>query len=106
MRFWWMLGATGAALLAVVFGTVGDGVRVVVHGWQRFIWKIGHWLTWALLALGLGLAAVLADWTPVSQALCVAAGLVYLAFLVVVVTGSGQARRLRRQGAEPGDERQ
>ena len=94
---WWALGAAVAAVLAVMFATLGDGVHVAVHGWQRFIRETGHWLTWALLALGLGLAAVLSDWTPLSRGLCVSAGIVYLAFLLVVLSASRRAKRVSRQ---------
>ena len=104
MRFWWMLGATAAAVVAVVFAVVGDGVHVVVVGRQRLIRETGHWLTWALLALGLGLAAVLGHWTPLSQALCIVAGVVYVAFLLVVVHASSRAKWASRPQAKRRDE--
>lgn len=90
MRLWWMIAGLVAAVLAVVFATVGDGVHVAVEGWQRPIREVGHWLAWGLLALGLGLAAIKAEWTPLSQALCLAGGLVYLAFVCVVVSAKGR----------------
>lgn len=106
MRFWWMLGATAAAVLAVVFAVVGDGVHVAVHGRQRVIREIGHWLTWVLLALGLGLAAALNEWTTLAQALCIAAGAVYLTFLFVVLSASTRGRRANRHEARRPDDGQ
>jgi hypothetical protein len=104
MRVWWMLGATAAAVLAVVFAVVGDGVRVVVDGRERFIRETGHWLTWALLALGLGLAAALDEWTGLSRALCVVAAVVYVVFVLVVVRASGRSKRVSRRRTKRPDE--
>lgn len=80
-----VVGAVVASAVAVVFGTVGDGVPASGDDGPRgLVVDHGHTLTWVLLALALGLAAVRGRWTAPSQVLAVAAGVVYGAFLLAV----------------------
>lgn len=82
-RTWFVVGAVLASAVAVVFGTVGDGVPVSRDGGARaLVVDHGHTLTWVLLALALGLAASRGRWTGPSQVLAVAAGAAYGAFLL------------------------
>lgn len=79
------MGAAVATVVAVVFGTVGDGVPAATAAGPRgLVVDHGHTLTWVLLALALGIAAVRGRWTAPSQGLAVAAGVSYAAFLLAV----------------------
>lgn len=78
---------TGVALVVtIVFATVGDGVDAEATGLRGAVVDYGHTLVWALLALALGIAAVAGRWQRVSNALAVAAGVLYGAFLVALFT--------------------
>lgn len=50
-------GAAGAAAIALLFATVGDGVDARADGLAGTILDHGHTATWVLLASALGLTA-------------------------------------------------
>lgn len=78
--------ATAVALVvAVVFATVGDGVEVAdATGLRATVIDGGHTLVWMLLAVAFAIATVRARWTRLSNAIAIAAGIVYAAFLIAV----------------------
>lgn len=77
--------AVVAAIVALVFATVGDGVDVQATGLAGTIATHGHTAVWVLLAAALGVAALLDRWQRLSASLALAALVLYLAFLVVVL---------------------
>ncbi|HYP73616.1 MAG TPA: hypothetical protein VEP72_05955 [Microbacterium sp.] len=84
-RRWFTLAAVVAAVVAVVFSTVGDGVEVPdATGVRRVIVDLGHQAVWALLAGAFAAAAARGRWGRPSQVLAVAAGILYLVFLSAV----------------------
>ena len=79
------LAAVGAGAVAVVFATIGDGVDVPgATGLRRLVIEGGHQLVWALLAAAFVIAAARGRWSPIAQAMAVAAGVVYAVFLFAV----------------------
>jgi hypothetical protein len=79
------LAALGAAAVTAVFATVGDGVEVPdASGLRALVVDAGHTAVWALLALAFAIAAVRGRWTRVSNGIAIAAGILYLVFLVAV----------------------
>ena len=84
-RRWFTLAAVVAAVVAVVFSTVGDGVEVPdATGARRVIVDLGHQGVWVLLAGALAAAATRGRWGRPSQVLAVGAGILYLVFLSAV----------------------
>jgi len=80
------IGAGVALVVTIVFATVGDGVDAEATGLRGAVVDYGHTLVWAFLALALGIAAVAGRWQRASNALAVAAGVLYGAFLVALFT--------------------
>lgn len=80
--------AIGAAIITIVFATVGDGVDSDNGGLQGFVIDHGHTAVWALLAAALGIAAVRGSWQQISGALAAAALAIYVVFVGAVVLGS------------------
>lgn len=83
------LAFSGAAALslavAVVFATVGDGVDVPeATGARLIVIEVGHTGVWVLLATAFAIAAVRRRWSPLSNGIAVAAGILYAIFLVAV----------------------
>ena len=84
-RLWYGLGAVGAAAVATVFSTVGDGVSVPeASGLRGLVVEHAHTVTWVLLAAALAAAAVSRSWSRLAGGLAIAAGACYLAFSVAV----------------------
>ncbi|WP_312676592.1 hypothetical protein [Microbacterium sp.] len=84
-RRWYALGAIAAAVVAIVFATIGDGVEVAdATGLRRLVVDVGHQLVWALLAGAFAVAAARGRWGRIAQTLAVAAGILYLLFLFAV----------------------
>jgi hypothetical protein len=72
--------------VAVVLATIGDGVDTGdATGVRRLLLDHGHTLTWLLLALALGNAAVRDAWGPTSKVLAVGAAVSYVLFLAAVL---------------------
>lgn len=87
MRRTYVAGAGIATAVTFVFATVGDGVDAPdASGLRRVVIDHGHTATWAALALAFGIAAALGRWQRLSQALALAGGGLYAAFLLSVVT--------------------
>lgn len=87
-RLGYIAAAIGAAAVATIFATIGDGVRVDnAVGLRRSIVDGGHTVVWVLLAAGFSIAAVRGRWSAPSQILAVAAGGTYLLFLIAVFVG-------------------
>jgi hypothetical protein len=79
------LAAVGASVVTAVFATVGDGVEVPdASGLRALVVDAGHTAVWALLALAFAIAAVRGRWTRVSNGIAIAAGILYLVFLMAV----------------------
>ena len=79
----------GTALISlvvtVVFATVGDGVAVAeATGLRAVIVEAGHTLVWAMLTGAFAIAVARARWSRLSNAIAIAAGVVYLLFLIAV----------------------
>lgn len=75
--------------VTVVFTFVGDGVDIPhATGLQGAIVDLGHTVVWALLTLAFGAAAARGRWARGSNAVAVAAGILYLVFLVAVFLGT------------------
>jgi len=84
-RAWFVAGAVAATAVTVVFATIGDGVEVPgATGLRALLVDLGHTAVWALLAAAFAIAAVRGRWTPLSNRIALAAGAVYVAFLVAV----------------------
>lgn len=84
-RLLYALAAAAALVVAVVFGTAGDGVEVPeATGLRAFIIDGGHTLVWVLLTIAFAIAAVRGSWVRTAGAIAVAAGVVYAVFLVAV----------------------
>lgn len=91
MRRKYVVGAVVATAVTLVFATAGDGVDASeASGLRRVVIDHGHTATWAALALAFGLAAARGRWQRLSQALALAGGGLYAAFLLAVFT-RGQA---------------
>ena len=72
-------------MVTILFATIGDGVAVPqAQGLRRIIVDHAHTLTWLLLTVAFGLAAVRGSWTRRSHWLALAAGGCYLVFLANV----------------------
>jgi hypothetical protein len=54
---WAAAGAAGAAIVTVIFATIGDGVESHGSGAVWWITEYGHTLTWLLLTATLALVA-------------------------------------------------
>ncbi len=80
------VGAGVALVVTAVFATVGDGVDVEASGLRGALVDYGHTVVWALLTAALGIAAATGRWEHASNALAVAAGALYAAFLVALLT--------------------
>lgn len=84
-RLGWGAAAAGAAGVAVVFATVGDGVGVPgATGLRRLLVEHGHTAVWLLLAAAFGVAAVRDGWRWPARPLALAAGAASLMFLAAV----------------------
>lgn len=75
-----------AAIIAIVFATIGDGVEAQAQGWAGAIAAYGHTAVWALLAAAFGVAAALGRWQRLSGGLALAALALYLTFVAVVLS--------------------
>lgn len=74
-----------SGVVTILFATVGDGVAVPqAQGLRRIIVDHAHTLTWLLLTVAFGLAAVRGSWSRHSQWLALAAGGCYLVYLANV----------------------
>lgn len=80
------IGAGVALVVTLIFATVGDGVEAEAPGLRGAVVDYGHTAVWALLAVALGIAATSGTWQRASNALAVAAGLLYAAFLAALFT--------------------
>lgn len=84
----WLLaaGAVGAWLVTAVFVLIGDGVEPSGTGATRAVIEYGHQLVWVLLAVALTWAALRGRWQRLSGVLAVAALVVYVLFVLAVLT--------------------
>ena len=87
-RWLFAAGALGAAVVTLVFATIGDGVDTEAEGWRGALVDYGHTAVWALLAMALGIAALTGGWHRISGALASVALAVYVLFLMAVLLGS------------------
>lgn len=85
-RLLFRIGAGVALVVTIIFATVGDGVQTEATGLRGAVVDYGHTAVWALLAAALGIAAATGTWQRASNALAVAAGLLYAAFLAALFT--------------------
>ena len=81
-------GAVGAAVVTLVFATIGDGVDAEADGWRGALVDYGHTAVWALLAVALGIAALTGGWHRISGILASLALALYVLFLMAVLLGS------------------
>src|SRR5690606_5012644 len=80
-----VLAAIGAAAVATVFATVGDGVTgAEATGIRHAIVEYGHTAVWALLTIAFAIAAVQRRFGRAANIIAVAAGAVYAVFLFSV----------------------
>lgn len=86
LRPWFALGAVIAAVVAGVFGFIGDGVESEASGFAGWIITYAHTLVWVLLALALTVAAIHKKWSRAAGTIAVAAAVVYGIFLVTLFT--------------------
>jgi hypothetical protein len=80
------IGSALAAVVAVVFATVGDGVGPKGEGWRLWVIEYGHTLTWILLSLSLALVAWGRVSARIANGIGVAALVSYIAFLATLFT--------------------
>lgn len=85
-RAWFAAGAVGAAIIALVFATIGDGVQLQEPGWRGLVADSGHTAVWVLLAVACAVAALRGHWSRTAGTLATAALGVYALFLLVVLT--------------------
>lgn len=85
-RPWFALGAGIAAVVAGVFGFIGDGVESEAPGIAGWIIAYAHTLVWVLLALALAVAAIHNKWSRPAGVVAVAAAVVYGIFIVTLFT--------------------
>lgn len=79
------LATAVAAVVAAIFATVGDGVKVPdADGARHFVIEHGHTLVWVLLTAAFATATVRGKWSRLPNAIAVAAGVTYALFLVAV----------------------
>lgn len=79
------IAAAVALAVTAVFATVGDGVDVAdATGLRRLVVDTGHVGVWALLAVAFAIATARARWGRVSNGIAIAAGILYVVFLVAV----------------------
>jgi hypothetical protein len=86
-RPWFWAGAVGAAIVATIFATIGDGVDVQAPGWRGLVVDHAHTAVWVLLAGAAGVAALQGRWSRTAGGLATAALALYVVFLLVVLTG-------------------
>ena len=77
------LGAAAAAMITILFATVGDGVATSSQ--DGVLLEHGHTGVWALLTAALATAAVAGRWQRTSTLLAGAALVLYLTFLVALL---------------------
>lgn len=87
-RPWFALGAVAAAIVAGVFGLIGDGVESEASGVAGWIIDYAHTLVWVLLVVALTIAAIRKKWTRAAGAIAITAVVVYGIFLVALFTNS------------------
>jgi hypothetical protein len=86
---WWVDHRTGAfaaaaalaAVVTLVFATVGDGVDVGAEGVPGLVLDHAHTAVWALLTVALAVAALTGRWQRASSAVATVALVVYVLFL-------------------------
>ncbi len=84
-RVLYSLAAAASLVVAVIFGTIGDGVDVPeATGLRAIIVDVGHTAVWVLLTIAFAVAAVRGSWVRAAGAIAVAAGVLYALFLVAV----------------------
>jgi peptidoglycan/LPS O-acetylase OafA/YrhL len=86
-RAWYWAGAVGAAIVATIFATVGDGVDVQAPGWRGLVADLAHTAVWMLLAGACAVAGLQGRWSRTSGVLATAALALYVVFLIVVLAG-------------------
>ena len=98
MDIWWATGGIVATILALCFWQSPPKVHTRTK-WQRSVVEQGHAAAWALVALGLGLAALVGSWTSYSQLLCLAGVATYAMFVGVLVPSVVATRAVARSAA-------
>ena len=98
---WVFMRASGVVLLVLVFGhlfvnlMVGEGVHAIDFGFVAGKWASPFWQIWDLLMLWLamfhgtnGVRTIINDYAQRDTTRLVLKGLLYLAFVIVVVLGT------------------
>lgn len=84
-RVRYVVAATIALAVTIVFATVGDGVEAPdATGLRHLVVESGHTGVWALLTVAFAVAAVRARWGRLSNGAAIAAGVLYVVFLLAV----------------------
>ena len=98
---WIYMRASGVVLIVLIFGhlyvnlMVGEGVKAIDFGFVAGKWASPFWQVWDLLMLWLamihgtnGVRTIVNDYAEKDTTRLVLKGLLYLAFVVVVVLGT------------------
>ncbi len=83
-RIWFTLGAVAAAIVTLLFATIGDGTSSGSE--EGLLLEFGHVGVWALLTAALGVAAVVGRWQRISSIFALGALGLYATFLVALLT--------------------
>ncbi len=83
-RIWFTLGAAAAAIVTLLFATIGDGTSSGSE--EGLLLEFGHVGVWALLTAALGVAAVVGRWQRISSLFALGALGLYATFVVALLT--------------------